>query len=191
MADSALEDRELIDRYLRGDGRAFSELVARHRDLIYNLCRRTVGVAEEAEDLTQEIFIRLLDKVGLWRGEAKFTTWLYRLALNHCRDHLRRRRPETVVADDALADFMPGPESRAETGDLRERVQQALMSLPVDWRAVVFLRDIEGLSYSEIAAILEIELGTVKSRLARARLALARILAPLREQTGPPTHQRG
>lgn len=191
MADSALEDRELIDRYLRGDGCAFSELVARHRDLVYNLCRRTVGVAEEAEDLTQEIFIRLLDKVGLWRGEAKFTTWLYRLALNHCRDHLRRRRPETMPADDTLADFMPGPESRAETSDLRERVQEALMSLPVDWRAAVFLRDIEGLSYSEIAAVLEVELGTVKSRLARARLALARTLAPLREQTGPPTHQRG
>jgi len=190
-----MADRELIDRYLHGDGPAFSELVRRHQHLVYNLCCRIVGVPEEAEDLTQEIFIRLLDKVSSWRGEAKFTTWLYRLALNHCRDHLRRRRPETVEPPDSLADFKPGPEQQAETNDIRDRVEKALAALPPDWRTVVFLRDVEGLSYNEIADILEVELGTIKSRLARARSALADALNPLRgdilEQISPSEHQRG
>jgi RNA polymerase sigma-70 factor (ECF subfamily) len=189
MIDSAPEDRELIDRYLNGDRAAFCRLVERHQDLVYNLCRRTVGVVEEAEDLTQEIFIRLLDKLEQWRGDAKFTTWLYRLALNHCRDYLRRKRPETIEPPDSPADLMLGPEMQAEAHDFRDRVQAALMTLTPDWRAVVFLRDIEGFSYGEIAGILEIELGTVKSRLARARLALADAL--IMEQIGPKEHQRG
>ncbi len=193
-----MTDGELIDRYLRaGDGGAFGELVKRHQDLVYSLCYRMVGGADEAEDLTQEIFIRLIDKVGLWRGEAKFTTWLYRLAVNHCRDHLRRRRPEVVDADEFLVDSGPGPEGQAEAGDLRNRVEAALMALPLDWRSVVWLRDIEGFSYQEIAEILEVELGTVKSRLARARAALASALegaeaeGGVREQIGPLDHQRG
>ena len=184
------DDRELIDKYLSGDRDAFGELVRRYQHLVYNLCFRVVG-AGEAPDLTQEIFIRLLDKVALWRGDAKFSTWLYRLAINHCRDHLRRRSPETVEIDHKLTDPAPGPEGRLETRDLQERLWSALMELPVDSRAVVFLRDVEGFSYIQIAEILELELGTVKSRLARARLALARILAPEREQIGPANHQRG
>lgn len=189
MIDSTLEDRELISRYLSGNSAAFSDLVGRHQDFVYNLCRRIVGSAEEAEDLTQEIFIRLLDKVQLWRGDAKFTTWLYRLALNHCRDYLRRKRPHTIEPPDSLADLTPGPELEAEAHEIRERVQAALMNLPLDWRSVVFLRDIEGLSYSEISGILEIEMGTVKSRLARARSALAKALGT--EQIGSKEHQRG
>lgn len=190
MIDSALDDRELIDKYLGGDGNAFGELVGRYQHLVYNLCFRVVG-DDEAPDLTQEIFIRLLDKVSLWRGEAKFSTWLYRLAINHCRDHLRRHRPDPVEMDHKLADPAPGPEQRLEARDLQERLMRALMRLPVDSRAVVFLRDVEGFSYLQIAEILELELGTVKSRLARARLALAQTLAPAREQIGPVNHQRG
>lgn len=187
---SAFDDRELIDKYLSGNGDAFGELVGRYQNLVYNLCFRIVG-ADEAPDLTQEIFIRLLDKVSLWRGEAKFSTWLYRLAINHCRDHLRRVHPDTVEMDHKLTDPAPGPEVRLETRDLQERLWSALKELPVDSRAVVFLRDVEGFSYLQIAEVLELELGTVKSRLARARLALARTLAPEREQIGPVNHQRG
>lgn len=185
MHNSAFDDRGHIDRYLSGDTAAFGELVKEYQNLVYSLCYRLVGRADEAEDLTQEVFVRLLDKVSLWRGDAKFSTWLYRLALNHARDHLRRKRPEIVEADESLVDMRPGPESTAEAHDLKELLETALMSLPVDSRTVVFLRDVEGLSYSEIAGLLEIELGTVKSRLARARLALARILGPMREPIRP------
>ncbi len=180
-----LSDRALIERYVRGDGPAFSELVRRHQRLVYNICFRVAGPTD-AEDLTQEVFIRLLDKVTQWRGDSKFTTWLYRLTLNHCRDALRRRRPDTVEVDERFVDPGPRPERTAESREIADRVTAALMELPLDYRAVVFLRDIEGFAYGEIAEILEIELGTVKSRLARARSRLCGLLEPI----SPAGHQR-
>ncbi len=197
MSENVAEDRDLVTRYLDGDKNAFSELVKRHKNLIYNLAFRMVGKTEEAEDLTQEIFIRLLDKVSLWRGEAKFSTWLYRLAINHCRDHLRRLRLETSEMNETLSDPHPGPEQVTETREVRRLIENALIKLPVDFRAVVYLRDFACFSYSEIASILEIELGTVKSRLARGRLSLVRYLgtdedsAKNREQIDAPDHLRG
>ena len=107
MSENVAYDRDLVTRYLNGDKSAFSELVKRHKNLIYSLAFRMVGKTEEAEDLTQEIFIRLLDKVSLWRGEAKFSTWLYRLAINHCRDHLRRLRLKTSELNETLFDPRP------------------------------------------------------------------------------------
>ncbi len=130
--------------------------------------------------------MRLLDKVTQWRGDSKFTTWLYRLTLNHCRDALRRRRPDAVEVDERLIDPGPRPERTAESHEIADTVTAALMELPLDYRAVVFLRDIEGFAYGEIADILEIELGTVKSRLARARSRLCKMLEPI----GPASHQR-
>ncbi len=198
MSDNVVDDRDLVTRYLDGDKSAFSELVKRHKNLIYNLAFRLVGIAEEAEDLTQEIFIRLLDKVSMWRGEAKFSTWLYRLAMNHCRDHLRRRHLETSDMNETLSDPHPGPAQETETREVRRHIENALMKLTIDFRAVVYLRDVRGFSYSEIASILEIELGTVKSRLARGRLSLARALKTDeqvsqkdREQIDAPGHLRG
>ncbi len=198
MAYDVLNDRELIDKYLAGETAAFSELVKRHQNPIYSLAFRVVGRAEEAEDLTQEIFIRLLDKVSMWRGEAKVSTWLYRLALNHCRDHLRRRRPETVEVNESLPSTGPDPAKGAETREVRQFIEAAMMELPIDFRAVIYLRDYAGFSYNEIASILEIELGTVKSRLARARSSLAGALGALRsasrsdrEQIDTPGHLRG
>ncbi len=180
-----IDDRELVDQYAGGDGDAFAELVRRHRGLVYSVCYRVGGPAE-AEDLTQEVFIRLLDKVTLWRGESKLSTWLYRLTLNHCRDALRRRRPDTVEVDERIVD--PGllPDRAVESGEIADRVTAGLLALSHDYRSVVFLRDVEGFSYGEIAEILEIELGTVKSRLARARARLCETLEPIR----PLGHQR-
>lgn len=179
-----LTDRELVDRYARGDNSAFSELVRRHQHLVHNLCYRVAGPAD-AEDLTQEIFIRLLDKVCLWRGESKFSTWLYRVALNQCRDLLRRRRPETVEIDDRHADPGPSPQAAVETHETADRIFAAMMQLSLDFRTIVFLRDVEGCGYAEIAEILELEPGTVKSRLARARARLCQLLEPIR----PMEHQ--
>lgn len=174
----SLSDRELIDRYTGGDNLAFSELVRRHQQLVYNLCFRVAG-ANEAEDLTQEIFIRLMDKVSLWRGESKFSTWLYRVALNQCRDLLRRRQPQSVEVDEKLVDPGAGPQVMAESHETADRIFVSMLELPLDFRVVIFLRDVEGFSYREIAEILELELGTVKSRLARARAQLCSKLEPI------------
>lgn len=187
MRDDSPHDKDLVRAYLNGDSGAFGELVRRYQNMVYNLCYRLVGRTDEAEDLTQDIFIRLLDKVSSWRGEAKFSTWLYRLAINHCRDHLRKYQPQMVELNDLLRDGGGDPARAAEAGELRESIFSALLRLPLDWREVVFLRDVEGFTYQEIAEILRVELGTVKSRLARAR---SRLIATL-EQTTVADHQRG
>lgn len=170
-------DRDLIQSYLNGDNNAFCELVRRYRRLVFNLCFRVVGPAE-AEDLTQEVFIRLMDKIGLWRAEAKFSTWLYKLALNQCRDYARRRRLEIVDIATDLTDPAPGPPEAAEANERSAHIIAGLMKLPLDHRVPIVLRDIEGLSYAEIAAVTGMELGTVKSRLSRAREQLMKILEP-------------
>lgn len=177
--NASLSDRELVQRYSRGDGAAFGELVRRHQQLVYNLCLRVVGPTD-AEDLMQEIFIRVMDKAQTWRGEAKFTTWLYRLSLNQCRDYLRRRRPEALEIDERAIDPRPGPATMAASHDDAEKIFSAMLGLSLDFRTIVFLRDVEGFSYEEISEILGIQRGTVKSRLARARAGLCKILEPIR-----------
>jgi RNA polymerase sigma-70 factor, ECF subfamily len=196
MVPSFSDDKELVGRYLNGDKQAFSRLVERYQSLVYNLCFRLVGSVHEAEDLTQDIFVRLLDKVSSWRAEAKFSTWLYRLALNHCRDHLRRRSWPLEEAPDQLIDPAPGPDMMIEDQEAGRAVFQALLQLPMEFRSVVFLRDVEGFSYREIADILDIRPGTVKSRLARGRARLVELLRPAkaaaksREQSEAPDRHR-
>lgn len=191
LTNNIEKDEQLIQSYIHGDKTAFGVLAKRYQNLIYNLSYRIVGCPEEAEDLTQEVFIRLLDKVGSWRGEAKFSTWLYKMALNQGRDFLRRKRPTSAEIEDIFVDSAPGPDAIVMTRDVQTSISMALMDLPLEQRAVVFLKDVEGFSYKEIADILEIEMGTVKSRLSRARLSLASALGRFREQKGPRSHQRG
>jgi RNA polymerase sigma-70 factor (ECF subfamily) len=177
-------DSELVDCYLQGDKTAFGKLVGRHQQLVYNLCYRIAGPAE-AEDLTQDIFIRLMDKVELWRGEAEFSTWLYKLALNQCRDHLRRKRPKITEVDETIADPNPGPQTTAESQEASEYIFAAMLGLSTDFRTIIFLRDIEGFSYAQIAELLDIEPGTVRSRLSRARSQLCDLLEPMRPAGRP------
>lgn len=178
---ASLDDRP--SRAKRGDLAAFNELVVEYQSLVYNLCYRMLGQAQAAEDATQEAFVSAWRNISSFRGDA-FRPWLLRIAANLCRDELRRRgrRPSTSL-DIALeagmpdpTDDDPSPDESALSGELRGRLQAALMQLPDDQRTAIVLCDIEGLDYNEIATVMKTSLGTVKSRIARARLKMRDLL---------------
>ena len=166
----------------------FEEVYARLRDPVWRLCRRVTGDTEEALDACQEIFLRVWRGLPGFRGEARVETWVFQVAWNHLRTLRSRRRrtpPAAASREDgsrdplvALRDPRPGPERHAAAREALERVDRALAGLPPDQRTVVWLRDGEGLSYQEIARVLVVPVGTVRSRLARARAALRRELSP-------------
>lgn len=158
---------------------SFEEVYARFRRPVWSLARRMTGSDDEALDLSQEIFVRVWRGLPGFRGEAKLSTWVFQIAWNTIRAHRRRmgRAPFSADLDECrdspmLRDPAPDPERRARaTAALRE-VERALLGLPEHYRMVVWLRDGEEFSYEEIAEVLDIPLGTVRSRLARARAAL-------------------
>ncbi len=149
-------DKKLIKRYLGGDKDAFGELVKRHKDYVYNLAYRLTNNPSDAEDLSQEIFIRLMDKIESFKGDAKFSTWLYRLATNQCLDWLRRRKPQEKSIDDVELKSDEDIPALIETKEQLDDIKEALAILPNDFRIVVVLRDVEGLSYDEISEHLNI-----------------------------------
>lgn len=159
----------------------FDEVYERFRRPVWRLARRLTGSEEDARDATQEIFLRVWRGLDGFRGEAKLSTWVFQIAWNYLRLHHRRagRRPPLVaVADDeALVverapDPVPDPERHATAADLLDRVEEAIDRLPEQFRVVLWLRDGEGRSYEEVAEVLDIPIGTVRSRLSRARQAL-------------------
>jgi RNA polymerase sigma-70 factor (ECF subfamily) len=163
------DDLDPIIRGCRaGDRAAQRRLYDRFHRTVYRLAARLVGVAEAA-DLTQEVFLRVFASVGQFRGAAAFPTWLYRVAVNECLRHLRGRRPRPDRLAEEPADAGAGPDRVVEQADLLER---ALAGLAAPLRAVFLLREAEGLSYQEIAAVLGIPSGTVASQLSRARSQL-------------------
>ncbi len=157
----------------QGDLTAFEELVREHERKIYNLCFSTMGSAEDAADMAQETLLKAWRALQRFDGRSSLGTWLYRIAVNTCLDELRRRKNRTTVSIQNLAE--KGWEPEDDGGDFversiqREEVRQALRELPDDYRTVLILRDIQGFSYDEIAAILSCPVGTVRSRLNRAR----------------------
>ncbi len=174
---------ELVRAAAGGDQDAFARLVRQYEDQVYRLALRMCSDPEDARDVAQEAFL------GAWRGlpafrqEAGFATWLYRLTANAAIDHMRRTRRQkgNVSLDDEglrldVADGAPGPQQAAEGRELREAVDDGLRRLPDGYRAVLVLRELQGLSYQEIAETLSMDLGTVKSRISRARGALRKIL---------------
>jgi RNA polymerase sigma-70 factor (ECF subfamily) len=176
-------DAELAERHRWGDRAAFDEVYSQHAEMVYNLALRLAGDREEAADLTQEIFLRVFRHLGRFRGGSTLKTWIYRVAINHCRSRLGRRRVPTRPLDDETAgdrlepaDPRRDPEQRAMAGDAGRRVAGALRLLPPVFREAVVLRDLEGLAYGEIAEVLGVRLGTVRSRLARGRDQLRQIL---------------
>jgi RNA polymerase sigma-70 factor, ECF subfamily len=169
-------DVELAERHRCGDVRAFNEVYARFEEMVYNLAFRLSGNYEEAADLTQEIFLRIYRHLGSFGGRSSLKTWIFRIAVNHCRDRLSRWRPLTQpLGDDpgegevAYADPSRGPEELAVAADEGRRVAEGLAKLAPVFREAVVLRDIEGLSYEEIADVLGVRIGTVRSRIARGR----------------------
>ena len=175
----SLEDDECVARAQRGDRAAFSELVARYQDRIYRFLVRLTRAPDEALELTQETFLSAHQALARWRPEARFTTWLFRIARNQAFDWLRRnKRVEFVAlgdeqeADVVWADPAPTPDTALETAQRLRQLEQALARLPTEHREILLLREIEEMAYEDIAEVLGIRLGTVKSRLARARAGL-------------------
>lgn len=184
---SSGEDWLLIKAFQRGDKRAFDQLVIRHKDRIFNLCYRFIGDYEEANDSAQEAFVKAYGSLKTFRLESAFSTWLYRIAVNTCKNKLGsssyRAKRKTVSLDNPgnnevgalpmeIQNGTPSPLARMEEKERRRLVQTALDALPAEFKMVVALRDIEGLSYEEIAQVTGLNLGTVKSRIARARTDL-------------------
>jgi RNA polymerase sigma factor (sigma-70 family) len=176
-------DLELVKRCLKGEDAAWGALLQTHTHKIYNLCYRFTGRSEDAEDLTQEVFIKVFRTLKSYDpAQAKFGTWVNRIARNHLVDHYRRTRADrmTSTLDEQLpiTDHSQGadPASEVESRERRETIQAGLSRLSPDLREAVILRDLQDLDYAEIARILEVPEGTVKSRINRGRLELARAL---------------
>ena len=179
---------ELVRRARQGDTAAFEALMTAHEKKVYGMALRMTGRREDAADVTQEVFLAVWRALPTFRGESSFSSWLFRLTSNACIDHLRREKRQRTVPltrlDDEdgerpldLPDPDPGPEERAEQSERRAALRRAVAQLPEDQRAALLLRESGGLSYSEIAAALRVPEGTVKSRIARARLQLREILS--------------
>lgn len=178
----AQRERDLVLRHRRGDETAFEEFYSQFSGLVYNLTYRQCGSAERAQDLTQEVFLRIFKSLGRFRGKSSLKTWTYRVCLNHCRSKLGRRRIPTnslTYEDGSLRDVedeRPGPAEKLMSVDAARRIDAALPELEEHYREAVILRDIEELPYQEIAEVLGVPLGTVRSRIARGRDQLRKVL---------------
>jgi RNA polymerase sigma-70 factor (ECF subfamily) len=175
-------DQELIRAARRGDRRAYGELVLRYRERVVAVVYRTCGDPHLAEDAAQEAFLRGWQKLSSYRVGTSFPSWLYRIAVNASRDVLRRRQPTADVANVPLTDPQVGPEAALVQKERGERVREAVLALPPASRVTLVLREYEGLSYREIAEVLDVPTGTVMSRLHYARTRLREMLEPWMEE---------
>jgi len=182
-----VQDAQLVGRVVAGDGEAFRQLVERHQRPVYGLLLRMVRVPALAEDLAQETLIKAYRAIGTFDRSRKFSSWLFKIAHNTAIDHLRKNRPPTVPLETTEGERLDplallavpesqSPEARARGRDLAEALQEALMTLRPDYREAVLLRFQQGLPYDEIADILDLPLGTVKTHLHRARKQMAAAL---------------
>ena len=188
------QEQELLDRCLAGEDSAWEALLKAHSRKIYNLCYRFTGRVEEAEDVTQEVFIKVFQTLKSYHAaQGSFGTWLNRVARNHLVDHYRRARKDRVTSslEDELpeAEQQPSPHmeptGQVESRERREVLQQGLDKLSPDLREAVILRDLHDLDYEEIAQVLSVPQGTVKSRINRGRLELGRVLKRMEGMRGP------
>ena len=184
-----MQDEALIRRAAAHDEAAFEKLMLLHQKNVYNLCFRIAGNAEDALDLSQEVFLRLWRTLEQYQFDAAFSTWLYRMTQNICIDFLRRQKRQQhlsmTVSDDEeqqqrellVPDPTPLPEEQVIFNEKQEAIRRAMNALPVDYREILQLRVVQNLPYEQIAEILNVPAGTVKSRLARARIQLKKLLA--------------
>ncbi|MGB2928870.1 MAG: sigma-70 family RNA polymerase sigma factor [Desulfobacterales bacterium] len=186
-------DAALVRAIQAGDMAAFDHLVLKHKDKLFNMVYWLLGDYQEANDCAQEIFIKVFKAIKKFRFESAFSTWLYRIAINTCKNKLKssmyRWKKRTVSLENPesseqgnrsyeIQNGSPSPENKLEKKEKIMLIQKAVNALPQEQNRVIVLRDIQGLSYQEIADITGLNLGTVKSRLARARMALRKNLAP-------------
>ena len=185
-SDSPENDSDLVLAFKNGDHSAFEKIVLKYQDRVFNLCYRFLGNKQEAEDTAQEIFIKVYRALKGFKLKSSFYTWLYRIVINTCKNRVKsleyRRSKSSVSVDDdqekkdsrisGIVDKNDLPDANLEHKEKIKRIQEAINSLPPDQKMMVILRDIDGLSYDEIASITKNRLGTVKSKLSRARLGL-------------------
>jgi len=180
-------EKEIIQRVIGGDKNAFEGLVIANQKNVYNLALKMTRNEEDALDISQEAFVKAFKQLGNFRGDSRFSVWMYRLTYNLCIDFLRKKPKANVVSltnedDDGdvsaleIPDLRSLPEDNVIRSELRKNIIAGIYELPLKHREVLVMREITGMSYDEIAATLRINSGTVKSRLARARLKLVEIL---------------
>ncbi len=191
-----MTEQELVHSAQKGDTSAFGQLVEAHQSKIYTLCYRMTGNAEDAADLTQEVFLSAWRSLSRFQEQSSFGTWIYRMATNASIDFLRREKRRQVLSmtmeEDSeerqaqVPDERYSPHRLLEQKEARQAVANALAALSPEHRQVLVLREMEGLSYQEIGRLLDLEEGTVKSRIARARLALRDFLIKSGNFSAPP-----
>ena len=193
-----MTEQELVLRAKAGDDDAFAQLMRDNEKRIYNLTLRMTGNREDAMDLAQEAFLNAWRGLKFFKGDSAFSTWVYRLASNACIDHLRRKKRRQDISapmpmdeeDDSIPDIPDErfqPEQELERQELRRAVDAGLEQLSHEHRQVLVMREVSGLSYQEIGDILDLEAGTVKSRIARARNSLRKILVESGNFSNPPS----
>ena len=179
-----IQEQQLLQKARSGDADAFEEIVRNNEKIVYSLALRHLGNPQDAEDAAQEVFLKAFTGLKSFRGDAKLSVWLYRITCNVCTDILRRRKDTVSLSaekDDGaplleLSDDRFDPVEITERSELREEVGKALAQLPEEARRILVLREIAGLSYEEIAQTTDLDMGTVKSRIFRARKKLCRLL---------------
>ena len=184
------DDLSLINRFKAGDISAFEEILLRHQDKIYNLCRRMLGNSHDAEDATQDVFLKAYQNLNKFKPESSLHTWLFRIAVNTCIDYKRKPFFESLFTTSKEGDVFvidrpadsPSPDRLYESKQINDAIKLALSRLSVKLRVVIVLKEIEGLSYEEITEVLDVSIGTVKSRISRAREELKELLKKFGEQ---------
>jgi len=193
------DDRELVAKSLRGDTEAFRTIVERYQERVYNVAFQMTGSHEDSLDLAQDSFLRVFRALSSFKGDSSLGTWIHRIAHNIVIDELRkrRRRPVVAMSTDTVvitedgehmlewsAPMDEAPEEQLLRAEKKREIEQALQRISPEHRSVLVMRDIEGLTYEEVAEVLGLNVGTVKSRLNRARLALREKLKVMEQGTG-------
>lgn len=181
------QERLLIERAKSGDVESFETLIRNHQSYAYNIAYRMIGNEEDAKDAAQEALIKVFKNISAFKGDSAFSTWLYRIVMNTCKDLLRKRKPNEISMDKGyetdegevhleIEDNTNDPVSKYEQKEVRVTIKSALDELPENYKSVVILREIQGMSYDEISEIEDIPVGTVRSRINRGRKILREIL---------------
>ncbi len=176
------DDFSLVKRFIDGDESTFRLLVQRHQEKIRNIIYLVLSDSEVVDDLAQEVMITIYKNLKNFRFESQFTTWFYRITVNKCKDHLRKKNVRKIFVPIKEASEKLEYTSSTEVNDISKIVMDAISKLPVKLRVPLLLKDIEGFSYQEIAQTINCEMGTVKSRIYRAREGLKKILKPIESE---------
>lgn len=185
-----MDEKKLIELCKNGDRNAFNELVLKYQNKVVNIAYGMLSVREDAEDAAQEVFIKVYKNISSFNENSALSTWIYRITVNTCNDILRKRMNKKTVSiysdddenpDMVIPDTSHTPEEAAENSEIQRQIRNAIGNLKEEYRSVITLFDLEGMSYEEISAITKVPIGTVKSRLSRARGQLRKNLEHMRE----------